>query len=93
MEWWQSVDYEELDEFLELIQGETPEARKNRRRFSTVGTYYEGVGVLVKEGLLNIRWVALLMAGMTRRMWEKFEPLVEGYRSRTGQPRMASESE
>ena len=64
----------------------------NLRRFSTMGTYYEGVGVLVKEGRLDIRWVALLMAGMVINMWEKLEPVIEEYRLYT-RPRMASESE
>jgi len=70
----------------------TPEAERNRRRFSDIGTYYEGLGVLIKEGLLDIRWVALMMAGMVRSMWEKIEPVMEEYRSRT-RARMASESE
>lgn len=42
-----------------------------------VGTYYEGVGVLVREGLLDIRWVALLICGMTRMFWEKMKPAIE----------------
>jgi hypothetical protein len=92
MEWWRAFEYESIDEFMEMIHGDTPEAKKNRRRFSILGVYYEGLGVLVKEGLLNIRLVALMMAGMVLNMWEKLEPVIEEYRSRT-RTRMASESE
>jgi len=58
-----------------------------------VGSYYEGVGVLVREGLLDIRWVALLMCGMTRRFWEKMKPIIEEGRRAMGFPRWMSETE
>ena len=58
-----------------------------------VGTYYEGVGVLVREGLLVIRWVALLICGMTRMFWEKMKPAIEEGRRAMGFPRWMSETE
>jgi len=91
-EWWKSAEFEGIDDFLKLMHADTHEARVNLKRFSVIGTYYEGVGVLVKEGRLDIRWVALLMAGMVRDMWEKLEPVIEAYRAHTRE-RMASESE
>ena len=44
------------------------ENEDDRKAFSRVGMFYEGVGVLVKEGYVSIRLVALLMTIMTR-MW------------------------
>jgi len=46
--------------------------------------FYEGVGVLVREGLLPIRMVALLMCGATRSYWEKVQPVIEEARRATG---------
>ena len=35
--------------------------------FTRVGFFFEGLGVLVKEGYIDIKLVALLMTGLTRR--------------------------
>ena len=59
---------------------------------STQG-FYEGVGVLVREGLLPIRMVALLMCGMTRRYWERHMVMIEEGRRWTGHRRWYSEAE
>jgi hypothetical protein len=48
-------------EFREQIQ-----KKEFRNDFSILGMYWEGIGVLVKEGFLPIRLVALLETGMTR---------------------------
>ncbi len=64
-----------------------------RDRFNVVGTYYEGIGVLVKEGFLNIRLVALLMCGMTMTYWEKILPVTVDARRLMEYPRFLSESE
>lgn len=61
--------------------------------FSTAFNYLEGIGVLVKENLIDIRLVALLMTGMTRILWEKFDPIIEDWREYTGLPRFISETE
>ena len=42
--------------------------------------HYEGIGILVKEGLLDIRVVALLASGLIRTMWEKFIPIKDEVR-------------
>ena len=55
--------------------------------------YFEGLGVLVKEGLLDIRWVALLMCGMTRHYVEKHLGMLEEGRKAVGHPRWFSEAE
>ena len=57
----------------------------------TVG-FYEGLGVLVREGLLSIRLVALLMTGPTLAFWRKIEPYVEDAR-KIGHPRAYIETE
>ena len=54
---------------------------------------YESLGVLVREGLLPIRMVALLMCGMTRLYWEKHIPVIDEGRRVTGSRRLYSENE
>jgi hypothetical protein len=64
-----------------------------REAFNVVGTYYEGLGVLVREGFLNIRMIALLMCGETLRFWEKVGPVIGDARKDMDYSRFLSESE
>jgi len=42
-------------------------------------SFYEGLGVFVKKGYLDIELIALMWAGMTRRFYENIvEPIIEG---------------
>jgi hypothetical protein len=66
---------------------------ENARATQRVGSFYEGLGVLVKEKFVDIRLVALLMTIMTRTWWEKYKPIVEEGRRQMGYPRWMSESE
>ena len=54
---------------------------------------YEGIGVLVKEGLLDIKFVALLMCGKVRGYFEKLMPILDDGRKSMGYSRWASETE
>ncbi len=77
------------EEFQKLRENE-----QDRDAISRVSFFYEGVGVLVKEGYVSIRLVALLMTGMTKFWWEglyKFS-IVEG-RKLMNSPRWNSEAE
>ena len=65
-----------------------------RRSLSRVGMFYEGLGVLVKEGYVSIRLVALLMTGMTRRWWERiYKAWIEDGREKGNFKRWMSEAE
>jgi len=55
--------------------------------------YWEGLGVLVKEGFLPIRLVALLLTGGTRSFWEKLKPIKDEARVDMGYVRWMSETE
>jgi hypothetical protein len=82
-----------IKEFLEVFNFETEKGLDNWRHITAIVSYYEGVGVLVKEGLLDIKYVALLMCGMTITLWEKFAPIAQDIREYTGSRRWASEWE
>ena len=60
---------------------------------STLGGFYEGIGVMVREGYIPIRLVALQWGGTTRRFWEKMEPYLSDVREAQAFPRAWTETE
>jgi hypothetical protein len=87
-----SWEWEDFDDFWEKYGW-----IKNRDKFtatvSKVAMFYEGIGVLVKEGYLNIRLIALMIGGVTMLFWEKMESVVLEGRVKTNEPRWMSETE
>lgn len=63
------------------------------RAANLVYCFYEGLGVFVKEGLVDIRMIALTMTYMTRTLWEKIAPMIYKSREQLNYPRMLSEFE
>ena len=61
--------------------------------YNLLGSFYEGIGVLVKEGYLNVRLVALLMSGPIMEYWRKNEPIIQEFREDFGVKRIWSETE
>ena len=65
-----------------------------KKASTKIAMFFEGVGVLVREGHINIRLFALLMTGMTRSWWERiYKPCLEEGRMKRNFPRWMSESE
>ena len=60
---------------------------------STLGGFYEGIGVMVREGYIPVRLVALQWGGTTRRFWEKMEPFMSDVREVQEFPRAWAETE
>ena len=58
-----------------------------------VFNYYEGIGVLVEEGLLDVELVAKLMSGHIIPLWEKYSPLILEARKQRGTPRVDDKTE
>ena len=56
-------------------------------------SYYEGIGVLVREKFVDIRLVALLNGGDVISSWEKFEEVTYHYRDKYNWPRWSIEWE
>ena len=63
------------------------------KALSGMVTYMEGLGVFVKEDLVDIKLMALLMAGGMRMSWEKHRDIIYEERKRLNYPRYASEWE
>jgi len=66
---------------------------EGRKTIATLGNWYEGLGVLVKENLLDIRVVALLLTGLVIQFWDKFIPVIDEAREAWGSPRVFIEAE
>jgi len=45
-------------------------------KIHSIGTYLEGIGVLVKRKLIDLELVDELMTGIIERYWEKMEPMI-----------------
>ena len=73
----ESLRWKDWDEYKVLFDYSNPETRDNHLAMSTTMYFYEGVGVLVKLNLVDIRLIAYLMSGTTRAFWEKVESIVE----------------
>ncbi len=54
--------------------------------FESVGTLYEGLGLLLKRGIAKIDLLDDMMSGQIILTWEKMRPIVEGYRQDKGSP-------
>ena len=55
--------------------------------------YYEGIGVMVRQNLIDIKWVAELFSGPLIWFWERYEPIVMSMRNEMNYPRANSELE
>jgi hypothetical protein len=84
-----NAKFETAGEWIKLM--ETDELF--RKTMSAYGSFYEGLGVIVKEGLLNVRWIALMWGGATTMYWNLMEPIIEDLREFYDYPRMHSETE
>jgi hypothetical protein len=58
-----------------------------------IASWFEALGVFVKEGLIDIRLIALTMTGMTHSIWAIVAPYLDELRERSGFSRFLSEFE
>ena len=59
----------------------------------TLWNYFESIGVLVEEGLIDEKILAKLMAGDLIQFWEKFGPFILEMRKRRGLPLLYEKTE
>jgi hypothetical protein len=74
-----NIDFKDYEEFEKFWDNPDPD-NIEKNAMAALGGYYEGVGVFVREKLIDIRLVALLMRGMTTQYFAKQRPYVERYR-------------
>jgi hypothetical protein len=69
-------EWETVDEFIVKYGFGSEEAPK----LDLVSTFFEGIGVMVKRGLIDISLVDDLMSGHVTSSWEKYKPIIEEIR-------------
>lgn len=85
---WFTLEYSSAEEGLRVF-----EDLENIRLRRKLGAFFEGVGVLVREDLVDIRIVANLMAGIVHQFWMTIMPYIDEWREAYNHPRMMSETE
>ena len=82
---WEWDDYDDYREKYDDLE--------SQESLETVGGYFEGIGVYVREGLIPIRLVTLFMTSPIVRFHDKFGPIAREQRVRHNAPRIGSETE
>lgn len=76
MEWGDTEDYErKYGGDLEAVS-----------KVGSIGVFFEGIGVLAQQGLIDVELVARLMSGHVIGIWEKLGPVWKARRERSGNP-------
>jgi hypothetical protein len=84
-----STDWKDYEDFKAKVLSD-PEKHLS---LHMIALTMEGVGVLVKENLVDIKLVAMYIAGSTRQCWEKLRPVIQHYRREEDYSRYMSEFE
>jgi len=61
--------------------------------FQTLSQFFEGIGVLVQRGLIDVGLVEDLLANRVIWWWELYQPISEGARKVTGDPKLHNHAE
>ena len=84
-------EYRHFDEWIEKYgQKNNP---KGTARARTVGQYFEGIGILVKRGLIDPALVDDMMSGLVLTWWDKVKSRVYSGRERWNAPQTLEWSE
>jgi hypothetical protein len=75
-------EWTDIDDFLEKDYTDI----ESKTGFRTVARFFEGIGVLVHRGLIDVTFVDDLMSGATIRYWEKIAPMIKEWRIRYNWP-------
>ncbi len=75
--------YKNVDEYIRKYSKENPEYDL---KVTQINAMLEGVGVLVKKGLIDISYVDDLFSGMVIRHWEAMRPFIMEWRVRVNEP-------
>jgi hypothetical protein len=84
-----SATFDTVEEYLQLKESD----EVFQKTMNELSLFYEGLGVIVKEGLLNLRWIATMWSGPTTHYWALMEPVLEDLRVHYEYPRFLSETE
>jgi len=82
------IEFKDLDDWNALLKD-----KEKYKAWMIYGSCLEGIGVLVRENLIDIRLPALLMSGDITWFWERYKPGISDCRSKRNWPRFLIETE
>ena len=82
------IKLDNIDDYIKMRSNEA-----QYKAFYTYATFFEGIGVLVRERLVDVRLVSMLMSGMITRWWNNYENHVILVRKERNFPRYMVEVE
>ena len=85
--WFEMVSQWEWDDYDDFMAKYGPKTNsEDASKWGSVLAYFEGLGVFVEQGLIDIELVSRLGSTNIINCWEKFGPVFEEYTRRTGNP-------
>ena len=85
--WFEIVSQWEWDDYDDFMAKYGPKTNsEDASKWGSVLAYFEGLGVFVEQGLIDIELVSRLGSTNIINCWEKFGPVFEEYTRRTGNP-------
>ena len=78
------MNWSDYDDF--QIKYNSTEHAEDRMPYSSWSMYFQEIGVLVKEGLIDISLVAQFLPDAFRDYWKKFKPIILEHRERADYP-------
>jgi hypothetical protein len=85
---WEFIDFEDY-----LTKYDPSNNPEEEYKLTGLVIFFEGIGTMVKEGLIDIHQVATLIGGAAVRFWNIFDPIKDEIREYMNYPRWASETE
>ena len=82
------MSFEDYEDFRQKYYGAEGSLREDYESYVTVANYFEGVGMLVKRGLLDISFVENLLSTHIVQFWSKFGSHMMETRENWKRPRM-----
>jgi hypothetical protein len=72
------LEWDDYDDFMEKYDGnKDPEMEA---KYGTIFQYYDGLGYLWKEGVIDIESLSVYLGWGCIILWNRYKPIVEGYR-------------
>jgi hypothetical protein len=80
-------EWKDYDDYTEKCGSQRFTNPKEYSKAVSVGIYFEGVGVLLKHGFINVQMVVDLLGTTVLTWWDKMRPYMIEYRVRLNNPR------
>jgi hypothetical protein len=81
-----SLNWNTIEEYKELFPRTNPSESELTMALWDVGLFFEGLVPIIKEGLLDIKYLEGTIGHLLSDYWMKFEPLIEEIREYYGEP-------